>query len=140
MVCRQISAHFRTILKGLSYSLEYQNMVSITTLRKLLSMVRIEKLLFHKYTSLREYTYLSLQESSNCHQSTIQSFQKKTENLFFFLIFLTTLTICLPYFCDVEGRGAFPESCVSYKQLSCMQYMEVSHPQLLDPCISFVFL
>lgn len=102
-------------------------------------MVKIEKLLFHKYASLREYTYLYLQESSNCHQSAVQGFQKKTENLFF-LIFLTTLTICLPYFCDVEERGAFPESCVSYKQLSCMQYMEVSHPQLLDPCISFVFL
>lgn len=26
------------------------------------------------------------------------------------------LIICLPYFCDVEERGAFPESCVSYKR------------------------
>ena len=65
---------------------------------------------------------------------------KKRQKIFFFLIFLTILTICLPYFCDIEERGAFPESCVSYKQLSCMQYMEVSHPQLLDPCIAFVFL
>lgn len=46
-------------------------------------MVKIEKLLFHKYASLREYTYLSLQESSNWHQSAVQGFQKKTENLFF---------------------------------------------------------